>query len=73
MLRNPFLIGSLFLVKWCERLSAPINGTVVLENDSLEAGTVATFVCDKGHVIDGPSVIKCELGGRWSGPNPVCR
>ena len=49
----------------CVRLDAPVNGRVAVETN------VATYSCDIGYEIDGPTQRTC-CGGQWTEKAPVC-
>ena len=51
-------------------LPLPTNGTVTMDSNTV--GSVATYSCDVGFVITGPTSRTCEPGGSWSDFEPVC-
>lgn len=51
-------------------LPLPTNGTVTMDSNTV--GSVATYSCDIGFVINGPTSRMCEPGGSWSGYEPAC-
>ncbi len=54
----------------CARLVNPLNGVVTLEGVTL--GSIATYSCNEGFALNGPSVRICEGVGDWSGISPIC-
>ena len=42
-----------------------------LSNDSPLPGSVATYTCASGYVIEGTSMRECTCDG-WSGRDPTC-
>jgi hypothetical protein len=37
------------------------------------AGSTVTYTCNPGHVLIGSPVIRCELGGEYDKPPPLCK
>jgi len=62
----------------CGALKAPANGSVstnALTSESTTVGTVATFGCNPGFFLQGPSQITCTNAGHyglWNGFYPSC-
>ncbi|CAN0067612.1 unnamed protein product [Lampetra planeri] len=54
----------------CEKLPGIVNGKLLLDPDD---PTLVKYVCDKGLVLEGPSVRVCTNAGTWSGSEPMCR
>ncbi|XP_032828413.2 sushi, von Willebrand factor type A, EGF and pentraxin domain-containing protein 1-like isoform X3 [Petromyzon marinus] len=54
----------------CEKLPGIVNGKLLLDPDD---PTLVKYVCDKGLVLQGPSVRVCTNAGTWSGSEPMCR
>ena len=54
----------------CGMLSNPQNGSVSVP--SQQFGSVATYSCETGLVIEGNSSRQCESDGNWSGEMPTC-
>ena len=49
----------------------PVNGEVSW--NGLSPGSVATYTCDDGHVLEGNSTRVCMDDRQWSGEPPICR
>ncbi|XP_044588526.1 sushi, von Willebrand factor type A, EGF and pentraxin domain-containing protein 1 isoform X2 [Cotesia glomerata] len=49
-----------------------MNSKVSLSNDSLSAGTLATYTCDAGYELFGQPTTTCSSRGRWQGELPFC-
>ncbi|XP_057333972.1 sushi, von Willebrand factor type A, EGF and pentraxin domain-containing protein 1 isoform X2 [Microplitis mediator] len=56
----------------CGHPAVPMNSKVSLSNDSLSAGTLATYTCDAGYELFGQSTTTCSNRGRWQGELPFC-
>ncbi|GBN01312.1 CUB and sushi domain-containing protein 1 [Araneus ventricosus] len=56
---------------WCQSLQVPTNGT--MEMTGVKAGDEVTYTCDRGHKLVGDEVRKCQLGGKWTGRDPICK
>ena len=56
----------------CPEPASPKHGSVRVRGD-LSAGSEAEFSCSPGHQLLGEVVSRCQLGGEWSSPVPVCR
>lgn len=56
---------------WCPPLQTLINGTMELSGQ--KAGDEVKYSCDKGHKLIGNDSRICELGGYWTGSDPVCK
>ncbi|GFX80181.1 CUB and sushi domain-containing protein 3 [Trichonephila clavipes] len=56
---------------WCQSLQVPTNGS--MEMTGVKAGDEVTYTCDKGHKLVGDQVRKCQLGGKWTGRDPICK
>ncbi|GFT20676.1 CUB and sushi domain-containing protein 3 [Nephila pilipes] len=56
---------------WCQSLQVPTNGS--MEMSGVKAGDEVTYTCDKGHKLVGDQVRKCQLGGKWTGRDPICK
>ena len=60
----------------CPTLSAPPNGAVSTGIQQAPYGTVATFTCRRGYLLDGYNKRTC-IGsgprGRWTGTQPSCK
>ncbi|XP_015909943.2 P-selectin isoform X1 [Parasteatoda tepidariorum] len=56
---------------WCQRLKVPANAT--MEMTGVKAGDEVKYTCDRGHKLVGDEVRKCQLGGQWTGRDPICK
>ncbi|XP_065179367.1 sushi, von Willebrand factor type A, EGF and pentraxin domain-containing protein 1-like [Sycon ciliatum] len=59
----------------CERIRCtdpgmPANGARI--GDDFNAGSMVSFTCDRGYMLQGSPTIDCLMTGRWSDPVPVC-
>ncbi|XP_064397066.1 uncharacterized protein LOC135343945 isoform X4 [Halichondria panicea] len=54
----------------CDGLSPPVNGTLLLS--SVVFNSQATYGCNSGFMINGPTVRICQQTGSWSGNIPTC-
>lgn len=59
------------LYSWCPELPILSNGIVNVTNRT-ENG-IATYICARGHKLIGNGTRQCNLGGKWSGEEPVCK
>lgn len=55
----------------CGILVPPLFGQVVT-TDGSTFGSVATYICDEGHTLDGSSTRTCLTGAEWTGEAPLC-
>ena len=58
------------IVDFCASLSAPENGNV--DASVRTVGSVATYSCDNGFLINGEPQRNCQMDGMWSGEAPTC-
>ncbi|XP_077904066.1 sushi, von Willebrand factor type A, EGF and pentraxin domain-containing protein 1 isoform X2 [Ictidomys tridecemlineatus] len=49
-----------------------VENQLVLKESTSEVGVV-TFSCKEGHVLQGPSVLKCLSNQQWNDSFPVCK
>ncbi|XP_043933078.1 basement membrane-specific heparan sulfate proteoglycan core protein-like isoform X2 [Protopterus annectens] len=58
----------------CENPPSITDGEYELEvhSQDIEAGTIATYNCIKGHLTGEKSIV-CNSSGIWSGPPPSCK
>lgn len=68
--KNEILISLLFSGVWgaqskCRFPGAPAHSSVVFSDETLGPGTVATYTCERGFELLGPSRRVCEADGRW--------
>ncbi|KAH0517158.1 Sushi, von Willebrand factor type A, EGF and pentraxin domain-containing protein 1 [Microtus ochrogaster] len=49
-----------------------LENQLVLKELTSEVGLM-TISCKEGHVLQGPSVLKCMPSGQWNGSFPVCK
>ncbi|KAG7211173.1 hypothetical protein KM043_010494 [Ampulex compressa] len=59
------------LFDWCPE-PPRINGGVVAATGR-RTGSTATYSCLNGFVLFGDNVLRCNIGGQWSGKAPQCR
>lgn len=59
------------LVNWCPSLEVPSNGNI--EVKGLRANDTVKYTCNKGHKLIGNQNRTCQLGGKWTGDDPVCK
>ena len=55
----------------CPQLVAPVNGDVT--TGSLSVNSIATYSCDEGYFINGPTTRTCGEDGAWIEPEPSCQ
>lgn len=65
-----WLWDSFFPTVLCEELSDPLNGRV--EPSGRTPDSTATYSCNEGLELVGPSVRVCEDTGLWTGVEPEC-
>ena len=63
---------TLFTAVSCPHLERPDNGDVSYTSRTV-CQSVASFSCDSGYQISGPSLLTCRADGTWSGRPPTCR
>ncbi len=62
----------------CPSLAPPVNGVLTFtpgtDNSNIGLGSVATYSCNLGYMLVGPSTRVCLTanGGAWSGNEPAC-
>ena len=74
---NRYPYSFLAAVILCPELSAPANGGVTLNTQTLGVGTTATYSCDPGYILIGETTRTCEdthrgTTGTWNGTEPLC-
>ncbi len=55
----------------CGRLVPPPFGSVTIKGVGT-LGSMATYICDDGHHLQGFSERRCEADGEWTGEIPTC-
>jgi len=55
----------------CDQLRDIQNGRVVLTGTTV--GSRASYTCNRGYLLVGDAVRKCQANGEWSGNEPVCK
>lgn len=55
----------------CTVLSNPLNGLV--EFSTRTEGSLATYDCNDGFLVEGEETRTCQKDGQWSGVEPFCR
>lgn len=58
------------IVTMCDPLQAPSDGWFSVDN--YLAGSVATFYCNPGFVVDGSPSVVCTDDGTWDKRAPIC-
>ena len=56
----------------CPAVAAPSHGFLSQGTNPRSFGTVVTFGCKPGYVLQGSSSAKCLGDGSWSSPAPKC-
>lgn len=59
------------MVLGCQVLPGIAHGEVSHPSQVI-VGSVSTYHCDAGFVLDGDTSRMCQLDGEWSGEVPVC-
>jgi hypothetical protein len=59
------------LYSWCPELQLIQNAYINVTNRTVSGQ--ATYSCARGHKLQGNGTRTCELGGKWSGDEPICR
>lgn len=54
----------------CPHLTPPRNGKVSVSGRA--AGDTATYTCQTGFMVSGPTKRECQSTGVWSNVEPVC-
>ncbi|KAI5729972.1 hypothetical protein M8J76_008579 [Diaphorina citri] len=49
----------------CRFPGAPAHSSIVFSNETLSPGTVATYACERGFELLGPSRRVCDKTGQW--------
>ena len=74
-MKHRFLKCNVFIyfaaVTDCGVPPSPINGYVEFSSTSIYS--IATYHCNKNHVLLGYDSTQCVNGGKWSGVVPLCR
>jgi len=50
----------------CGYPGSPAHASVSLTTDFIETGTIATYTCDNGYELLGPSRRTCNQNGTWT-------
>ena len=50
---------------------SPTNGYVEYSSTGLHS--IATYHCNKNHILLGYDTTQCVIGGKWDGVVPLCR
>jgi hypothetical protein len=59
--------------KSCPHPAIPLYSQVTLSDEqNLNPGSTATYKCDDGYELFGPSIRICSNEGKWSGELPYC-
>ena len=56
----------------CDPPFIPKNGAARIKKQS-HFGTIVTFTCDPGYVLEGSRSIRCQADGNWNGTEPICK
>ena len=70
---SPYCLISKFflsLVVDCGVVKSPANGQITVLNTTY--GSVASFQCNSGHSLVGPSSRQCQANGQWSSIPTLC-
>ena len=67
-----FQLSCTFAAVICGRLADPVNGSVIVDDDDMEYGSTAYYLCDTGFYVQGNSSRTCQANGRWSDYQPSC-
>ncbi|RWS28807.1 CUB and sushi domain-containing protein 3-like protein [Leptotrombidium deliense] len=59
------------LYSWCPELPIIPNGFLNVTNRT-ENG-IANYICHTGHKLIGNGTRQCQLGGKWTGEEPICK
>ena len=89
---TPYIMVKNFSIRWafcptllyvicpvsavCPDPDSPVHGTVTVTLEELVGGATATYACDAGYTLIGPSEVICQLVDGsdpvWSDEPPVC-
>ena len=61
----------ILLIGTCPSLNSPSIGHVSVS--SYFVGGTASYTCNTGYALSGPSSRKCQSNGFWGGSQPSCR
>ncbi|OTF69435.1 hypothetical protein BLA29_011645 [Euroglyphus maynei] len=50
----------------CSYPGSPAHASVTFTNERMIAGTIATYTCDNGYELLGPSRRLCHQNGTWT-------
>ena len=67
------LCSCIYCIVVCLSLPPLTNGMISYSDPTLGVGSVATYSCTAGLVLDGDSTRTCQSSGTWSGSSPVCK
>ncbi|KAF4082459.1 hypothetical protein AMELA_G00151340 [Ameiurus melas] len=56
----------------CPALQTPQNGSVSCTDLTLSLGSICSFTCGEGFILEGESSTKCTETGEWSTSVPYC-
>ncbi|XP_017312137.1 E-selectin [Ictalurus punctatus] len=56
----------------CPALQTPQNGSVSCTDQTLSLGSICSFTCGEGFILEGASSTKCTETGEWSTSVPSC-
>lgn len=59
------------LYSWCPELLPIPNGILNATNRTLNG--LATYTCHKGHKLISNGTRQCQIGGKWTGEEPICK
>ena len=59
------------MYSWCPELPIIQHAFINITNRTVSGQAV--YSCARGHKLQGNATRTCELGGKWSGDEPVCR
>ncbi|XP_074599760.1 CUB and Sushi multiple domains furrowed isoform X2 [Brevipalpus obovatus] len=59
------------LYSWCPELLPIPNGILNVTNRTLNG--LATYTCQRGHKLISNGTRQCQIGGKWTGEEPICK
>ncbi|XP_060605833.1 adhesion G protein-coupled receptor L3-like [Ruditapes philippinarum] len=65
-------LNSICRIVECSRPEIPGNGSITTPQTNTTFGSVVTYECNTGFVLDGHQSIRCLSSGIWSGSTPLC-
>ena len=56
----------------CECPPVPVNGLITNCHGAPRVGTVISYHCIGGYIMEGNGSRVCHPGGNWTGIDPIC-